>query len=250
MNVLNRVLLDCPTSGLADLVRSGWAERHLPELPALALEQDPIHRHKDVLAHTVKVTSQTPRRLRVRLAALFHDIGKPATRSYAAGKVTFHGHEDVGARMARSRMAALGYEKAMIEEVACLVAMSGRFKGYTADIWTDSAVRRYVREAGPLLRDLLDLVRSDCTSRIPRRVRDLHMSLARFEQHIERLAREDAEAAMRPEINGDQVMQHLGIQPGPEVGAALRFLLDLRRQEGMLGEAEAYRRLDAWRVSR
>lgn len=245
-DVLNRVLLEQnPSEGLRRLVKSGWAAEHLPELPALALEQDPIHRHKDVLAHTIKVTSQTPRRLRVRLAALFHDIGKPRTRSYAHGKVTFIGHEAVGARMTVPRMQALGYSDEHSAEVAHLVAMSGRFRGYDQG-WTDSAVRRYVREAGPLLEDLIALVRADCTSRHQHKVEALRASVRRFQDHIARVTRADEEAALRPEIDGDRVMAHLGLEPGPVIGRAMRFLLELRRTEGMIGEVEVLRRLDAW----
>ena len=137
---LSAVLIEeDPSDGLWHLVDSGWAEEHLPELPALRLEQDPIHRHKDVLAHTVAVTSQSPSRLRVRLAALFHDVGKPRTRSYEHGGVTFRHHEAVGARMTRKRMPKLGYQDELTREVSQLVFLSGRFKGYT-DGWSDSAV--------------------------------------------------------------------------------------------------------------
>lgn len=245
-DVLNRVLLEQnPSDGLWRLVNSGWAAEHLPELPALALEQDPIHRHKDVLAHTIKVTAQTPRRLRVRLAALFHDIGKPRTRSYAQGKVTFIGHESAGARMTKPRMLALGYSEEQAAEVAHLVAMSGRFRGYDQG-WTDSAVRRYVREAGPLLEDLTALVRADCTSRHRHKVEALRSSIRRFQEHIARVARADEEAALRPEIDGAKVMTHLGIEPGPAVGRAMSFLLDLRRSDGLIGEDEVLRRLEAW----
>ena len=234
-----------PSDGLWHLVDSGWAEEHLPELPALRLEQDPIHRHKDVLAHTIAVTSQSPSRLRVRLAALFHDVGKPRTRSYEHGGVTFRHHEAVGARMTRKRMPKLGYQDELTREVAQLVFLSGRFKGYT-DGWSDSAVRRYARDGGALLGDLNDLVRSDCTSRNPRRVVALQDALNDLEERIAELAREDARKAERPEIDGDQVITHLGIQPGPDVGRALKFLLELKRSEGTLGEAATLERLDVW----
>jgi poly(A) polymerase len=139
---LSAVLVDeDPRDGLWGLVDSGWADEHLPELPALRLEQDPIHRHKDVLSHTISVTAQSPARLRVRLAALFHDIGKPRTRSYEHGGVTFRHHEAVGARMTRARMTKLGFDDDLTAEVSRLVFLSGRFKGY-ADGWSDSALRR------------------------------------------------------------------------------------------------------------
>ena len=243
---LNAVLTEeDPTEGLWQLVDSGWADEHLPELPALRLEQDPIHRHKDVLTHTIVVTSQSPSRLRVRLAALFHDVGKPRTRSYEHGGVTFRHHEAVGARMTRKRMPKLGYQKDMTSDVAQLVFLSGRFKGYT-DGWSDSAVRRYARDGGSLLGDLNDLVRSDCTSRNPRRVAALHEALDDLERRIAELAREEAIKAERPEVDGDRVIAHLGIEPGPVVGQALRFLLELKRSEGDLGETAVLDRLDAW----
>ena len=234
-----------PTEGLWQLVDSGWADEHLPELPALRLEQDPIHRHKDVLTHTIVVTSQSPSRLRVRLAALFHDVGKPRTRSYEHGGVTFRHHEAVGARMTRKRMPKLGFQKDMTSDVAQLVFLSGRFKGYT-DGWSDSAVRRYARDGGSLLGDLNDLVRSDCTSRNPRRVAALHEALDDLERRIAESAREEAIKAERPEVDGDRVIAHLGIEPGPVVGQALRFLLELKRAEGDLGETAVLQRLDAW----
>ncbi len=243
---LNAVLSEeDPTEGLWQLVDSGWADEHLPELPALRLEQDPIHRHKDVLTHTIVVTSQSPSRLRVRLAALFHDVGKPRTRSYEHGGVTFRHHEAVGARMTRKRMPKLGYQKDMTSDVAQLVFLSGRFKGYT-DGWSDSAVRRYARDGGSLLGDLNDLVRSDCTSRNPRRVAALHEALDDLERRIAELAREEAIKAERPEVDGDRVIAHLGIEPGPVVGQALKFLLELKRSEGDLGETAVLERLDAW----
>ena len=243
---LNAVLIEeDPTEGLWHLVDSGWADEHLPELPALRLEQDPIHRHKDVLTHTIAVTSQSPPRLRVRLAALFHDVGKPRTRSYEHGGVTFRHHEAVGARMTRKRMPKLGYHEDLTTDVAQLVFLSGRFKGYT-DGWSDSAVRRYARDGGALLGDLNDLVRSDCTSRNPRRVTALHEALNDLERRIAELAREEAIKAERPEVDGDRVIAHLGIEPGPVVGRALRFLLELKRSEGDLGETAVLERLDVW----
>ena len=246
---LNAVLLEeDPRDGLWELVESGWADECLPELPALALEQDPIHRHKDVLAHTIWVVMQSPTRLRVRLAALFHDIGKPLTRSYEGSKVTFLNHEAVGAKMTRSRMPEMGYSDELTAEVARLVRLSGRFKGYDTG-WSDAAVRRYARDAGPLLGDLNDLVRSDCTSRRVERLQALHDSLDRFEVRVARLAREQAAKALRAELNGDEVMTHLGLEPGPDVGRAMKFLLELRRTDGELGAAEVRRRLDIWWTS-
>jgi len=243
------LVVDDPREPLWDLVDTGWADEHLPELPALRLEQDPIHRHKDVLSHTIAVTSQAPARLRVRLAALFHDIGKPRTRSYDHGGVTFRHHEAVGARMTKKVMPRLGYDDDLTAEVSRLVFLSGRFKGY-ADGWSDAAVRRYARDGGALLGDLNDLVRSDCTSRNPKRVAALHEALDDLEARIARLAREEAHKAERPEIDGDRVMEHLGIGPGRDVGDALKFLLELKRSEGVLGEDEVLARLDTWYAER
>ncbi|NOX29298.1 MAG: HDIG domain-containing protein [Actinobacteria bacterium] len=234
-----------PTRALWELVDSGWSDTFLPELPQLRLEQDPVHRHKDVLTHTIVVTAQAPARLRVRLAALFHDVGKPRTRKFASTGVTFHHHEAVGAKMARKRMRKLGFDDTLVREVTQLVFLSGRFKGY-ADGWSDSAVRRYARDAGPLLGDLNDLVRSDCTSRNPRRVDALHRLLDGLEERIQVLAREDAVKAERPEVDGAVVMAHLGIEAGPAVGQAMKFLLRLKRTEGSLGETEVLERLDVW----
>jgi len=245
-NTLSDVLVrENPTDGLWALVDSGWADQHLPELPELRLEQDPIHRHKDVLSHTIAVTAQAPARLRVRLAALFHDVGKPATRKFETSGVTFHHHEAVGAKMARTRMRELGFEQQSVRDVSQLVYLSGRFKGYT-DGWSDSAVRRYARDAGPLLGDLNALVRSDCTSRNPNRVRALHAALDDLETRISALAREDARKAERPELDGLAVMEHLGLEAGPDVGAAMKFLLELKRTEGELGPDRVLEHLDQW----
>ena len=241
--------MEDPSDELWELVSSGWADEHLPELPALELQQDPIHRHKDVLRHTISVTAQSPPRLRVRLAALMHDIGKPATRSFSHGDVTFRNHEAVGSKMTRKRMPLLGYDEKLTAEVARLVYLSGRFKGYDRG-WSDSAVRRYTRDAGVLLGDLNDLVRSDCTSRNPRRIADLNRALDDLIERIAHLARTQAVADERPEIDGDAVMSHLGIDAGPEVGQALKFLLELKRSEGELGNEEIYKRLDAWWAQR
>ncbi len=239
------LIADDPSAGLRELVDSGWADTNLPELPALRLEQDPIHRHKDVLTHTIVVTAQAPPRLRVRLAAVFHDVGKPRTRRFDSDGVTFHHHEAVGAKMARKRMHKLGYDDELIADVSQLVFLSGRFKGY-ADGWSDAAVRRYARDAGPLLGDLNALVRSDCTSRNPKRVAALHGALDDLEVRIADLAREEARKAERPELDGSAVMKHLGVEPGPAVGRAMRFLLELKRTEGVLGDEEVLCRLDEW----
>ena len=236
---------DAPADGLWLALESGRLAEIVPELPALRMEQDPIHRHKDVLAHTIAVVAKTPDDIVVRLAALFHDIGKPKTRSYEHGEVTFRHHEEVGARITRSRMNALSFEESMVDDVSDLVRLSGRFKGYASG-WSDAAVRRYARDAGHLLGRLNQLVRSDCTTRNRQREADLHRQIDDLESRISELADAERRAAERPQIDGDAVMSHLGIGPGPDVGAALRWLLELKRAEGVLPETELLRRLDAW----
>ena len=234
-----------PAKGLWFLVQTGLAAEFLPELPALQLEQDPVHRHKDVLAHTIAVVEKTsPKRL-VRLAALFHDIGKPKTRSIGPRGVSFHHHEVVGARMTRDRMRALRYSSDDIEHVGRLVELHLRFHTYKMG-WTDSAVRRYVRDAGDLLDDLNELTRCDCTTRNKRRAEELARRMDDLEVRIDELQRDEEVRAIRPDLSGHQIMTHLGIPPGPTVGAALEFLLELRLEEGPVGEEGAYRRLDTW----
>ena len=240
---LNRILMaDDVSASLWAEIDSGRIDELVPELPALRMEQDPIHRHKDVLSHTVAVVAKTPADLTVRLAALFHDIAKPKTRSFEHGGVTFRHHEVVGARMTKKRMAALGYDEAMIESVSELVRMSGRFKGY-AEGWSDSAVRRYARDAGPLLGRLNALIRSDCTTRNRNKAQALQESIDDLERRIGELAEEDRRAAERPQIDGDEVMAILGIGPGREVGQIMRWLLELKRTEGELADDELHARL-------
>ncbi len=235
---------DCHDS-LWDFCDSGLAAEVVPELPALRLEQDPIHRHKDVLAHTIAVTNKTRPEQVIRLAALFHDIGKPATRSFDEGGVTFRHHEAVGAKITKKRLRALEFDSATVADVAELVRLSGRFKGY-ADGWSDSAVRRYARDAGHLLGHLNELVRSDCTTRNRAKEARLMAHIDDLERRIVELARADARARERPQIDGHEVMTHLGVTGGPVVGRALAFLLDLKRREGELPDDELFERLDQW----
>jgi poly(A) polymerase len=235
---------DC-TDSLWEFCDSGQAAQIVPELPALQLEQDPIHKHKDVLAHTIAVTSKTPPEPIVRLAALFHDIGKPATRSFEHGGVTFRHHEAVGAKITKKRLRALEFEPAVVKDVAELVRLSGRFKGY-ADGWSDSAVRRYARDAGHLLGQLNQLVRCDCTTRNRAKEAKLMAHIDELEERIVELARADAKAKERPQMNGNEVMEYFGLTGGPMVGKALKFLLDLKQTEGELAERELHHRLDAW----
>jgi poly(A) polymerase len=245
-----------PGKGLWFLVQTGLAEEFLPELPALGLEQDPIHRHKDVLAHTIAVIENTwgadprsPDRL-LRLSALFHDVGKPKTRSFGPrGAVSFHHHEVVGARMTRDRMRALRYSTEDVETVTRLVELHLRFHTYRMG-WTDSAVRRYVRDAGPLLNQLNELTRCDCTTRNANKARALARRMDELEARIAELQEQEELKAIRPDLDGNAVMKRLGLKPGPDVGAALAFLLELRLDEGPLGEEEAGRRLDAWWADR
>ncbi len=248
-----RVLLDDvltrddPRPGLWDFVRSGTADTAMPELPALQLEQDPIHRHKDVLAHSIAVTAKTPPRLLIRMAALLHDIGKPKTRRiHPREGVTFRFHEVVGARMARVRLKALGYDEQFIADASRLVELSGRFKGYS-DGWSDSAVRRYARDAGPLLGELNQLVRCDQTTRDPRKIVRLNDWMDDLERRTRELAAEDARDRERPDLDGEEIMAHLGIGPGREVGMAWKHLLSLKRERGEpLGEDAARAALDDW----
>jgi poly(A) polymerase len=238
-----------PSPGLRFCVETGLADVFLPELPALALEQDPIQRHKDVLAHTLAVVDKTsPDRL-LRLAALLHDIGKPKTRAFGPEGVTFHHHEVVGARMTRERMMALRYPNEDIAVVTRLVELHLRFHTYRLG-WTDRAVRRYVRDAGDLLERLNELTRCDCTTRNVNRARALERRMDELERRIEELRVQEELDSIRPELDGRQVMAHLGIGPGPLVGQAMDFLLDLRLDEGVLGEEEVYRRLDRWWAER
>jgi len=243
------LVVDDPSEGLWFVVDTGLATHFLPELPQMRVEQDPIHRHKDVLAHTIAVVAKTrPRRI-LRLSALLHDIGKPRTREFGPKGVSFHHHEVVGARMTRERMRALRYPKDDIEAVSRLVFLHLRFHTYAMG-WTDSAVRRFVRDAGPLLDDLIELTRCDCTTRNARRAATLAKRMDDLEERIAVLSEEEELAALRPDLDGGQVMAHLGIQPGRVVGEALAFLLEARIDEGPLGEEEAYRRLDAWWAER
>ncbi len=247
---LNKLMVvDKPSLGLWFVVDTGLAAQFLPELPGLALEQDPIHRHKDVLGHTLAVVDKTHADRQLRVAALLHDIGKPRTRAFGPGGVTFHHHEVVGARMARERLTALRYPKDEVETITRLVELHLRFHTYRLG-WTDKAVRRYVRDAGPLLEALNELTRCDCTTRNAARARALGQRMDELEARIEELRSQEELDALRPDLDGRQVMEHLGLTPGRAVGDALDFLMELRLEEGPLGEEEAMKRLDAWWAQR
>jgi poly(A) polymerase len=249
------IVVDHPSAGLWFAIETGLADEFLPELPAMRLEQDPIHRHKDVLTHTLAVVENVRPDMRAdfdfrrtRLAALFHDVGKPQTRGYQQGKgVTFHHHDAVGARMTRKRLTALRYSNGDVEAITELVALHLRFHTYQMG-WTDSAVRRYVRDAGPLLGELNVLTRCDCTTRNERKAAILSKRMDELEVRISELAEREEMASIRPELDGKQVMDHLGIGPGPLIGKALAFLLEIRLEEGMIGDSEIRRRLDQWRI--
>jgi len=245
------IVVDDPSAGIWFSVDTGLMDEFFPEIPLMRVEQDPIHRHKDVLAHTIAVVTKVraavdgkPNRI-TRLAALFHDIGKPRTRSIGEGGVSFHHHEAVGARMTRQRMKELRYSSADIDAVSELVFLHLRFHTYGMG-WTDAAVRRFVRDAGPLLDELIELTRCDCTTRNQRKADQLSRRMDDLEQRIAELREQEALDAIRPDLDGQQIMARLGLPPGPLVGRAVRYLLDLRMEEGPLGAEEAGRRLDEW----
>jgi poly(A) polymerase len=253
------VIAPDPIVGLRLLVDTGLADRVLPELPKLRLEIDEHHRHKDVYEHTLTVVAQAAALedgpdgpvpapdFVLRFAALLHDIGKPRTRRFEpGGGVSFHHHEVVGAKLTRRRMQQLRFPGEVIDDVARLVELHLRFHGYGGGEWTDSAVRRYVRDAGPLLERLHKLTRADCTTRNRRRALALAASYDHLEARIAQLAAEEELHAIRPDLDGNQIMAILGIAPGPDVGRAYRFLLDLRLDRGPLGEQEATTELKRW----
>jgi len=238
-----------PSPGLWLMSRTGLSDEFLPELNAMQLEQDPVHRHKDVLDHTIAVVANTRADLRVRLAALLHDVGKPKTRGFGPGGVMFHHHEVVGARMAKERLLALRYPNEIVDEVSKLVFLHLRFHTYRMG-WTDSAVRRYARDAGPLLDDLNELTRCDCTTRNARKAAELAGRMDALEARIADLRTKEELASIRPPLDGVQVMEILGIEPGRLVGEALAFLLEIRLEDGPIGEDEARSRLLEWAASR
>jgi poly(A) polymerase len=247
---LDKLLLgDEPARGLALLVETGLSDEFLPELSALQMEQDPVHRHKDVLRHTFAVVERCEPDVALRLAALLHDVGKPSTRRITAEGVSFHHHEVVGARMAEERLRALRYPNAMIEDVRKLIELHLRFHGY-GEGWTDAAVRRYVHDAGHLIDQLNQLTRADVTTRDPKRAERFAALQDDLEERIARLAEQENLAAMRPSLDGRQVMERLGIEPGPIVGEALAYLMEVRMERGEIAEDEAYGLLDTWAKQR
>ena len=247
---LSKLLVaDDPSPGLWLISRTRLADEFLPELNSMELEQDPIHTHKDVLAHSIAVVAKTSPRLKLRLAALLHDVGKPGTRGYGPQGVTFHYHDVVGARIARQRLSALRYPNDVVDDVAKLVELHLRFHTYRMG-WTDSAVRRYVRDAGPLLEDLNELTRSDCTTRNAKKAAALARRMDQLEARIAELREQEELAKLRPALDGDEIMRVLGVPPGRIVGEAKAFLMEIRLDEGEIPTEEARERLLAWARTR
>ena len=250
-----------PVAGIRLLVDTGLAELVIPEVPALRLEADEHAHHKDVYEHSLTVLQQAidleaarglaeAPDLVLRLAALLHDIGKPATKRVEGRTVSFHHHDVVGAKLAAKRLRALRFDNDTIASVSRLVELHLRFFGYSDQAWTDSAVRRYVRDAGGELERLHILTRADVTTRNRRKAERLEFAYDDLEARIAEISAAEDLAAVRPDLDGQDIMRILGLRPGPEVGAAYRFLLDLRLDEGPLGAEEAERRLLAWWAAR
>ena len=248
-----------PRIGITILVDTGIAEHVLPEIPKLRLEVDEHHHHKDVYEHSITVLEQAITQedrlggpnLINRLAALLHDIGKPKTRNLIpGGGVSFHHHEVVGARLVKSRLKALRFDNETIDAVETLVALHLRFHGYGDGEWTDSAVRRYVRDAGELLTHLHVLTRADCTTRNVKKAERLSRTYDGLEARIAKLMEEEELSKIRPDLDGAQVMKLLNIKPSADVGKALDFLMELRMEHGPLGEEKATEELMEWWRSR
>jgi poly(A) polymerase len=245
-----------PAAGIDLLVQTGVADQVLPEVPRLRMEADEHHRHKDVYKHSLTVLRQAIELepdyglqgdLVVRLAALLHDIGKPNTRELLPdGRVAFHLHEMVGAKMAARRLKALRFRNDVIRDVSRLVELHLRFHGYGEGEWTDAAVRRYVRDAGPLLSRLHVLTRADCTTRNPAKAQRLARAYDGLEDRIAELSEQEELAQIRPELDGHEIMRILGLRPGPLVGQAYDYLLELRMAEGELGRERAIQALLRW----
>ncbi len=250
------LLTDDPSAGIRVLVDTGLADQVLPEVPALRLEIDEHARHKDVYEHSLTALDRAivlegerglGPDLILRLAVLLHDIGKPATREIEpGGGVTFHHHDVLGARLATKRLKALRFDKATIEAVADLIRLHLRFFGYAEGAWTDSAVRRYVRDAGEQLERLHILSRADVTTRNKRKADRLAHAYDDLEARIAALAEEEELGRLRPDLDGEAIMRILGLKPGPEVGEAYRFLMEARLDAGPLGPEEAERLLRSW----
>lgn len=242
------IVAPAPGKALARVVATGLSTHFLPELPALAMEQDPHQRHKDVLAHTLAVVDKASPDLVLRLAALFHDIGKPDTRQFGPDGVSFHHHEVVGARMTRRRMKALRYPKEVVDDVSKLVFL--HLRPHTLKMgWTDAAVRRYVRDAGPLLDRLNELVRCDVTTANPRRQRAIQNQIDELEKRIAELGAKEEISRLRAPIDGHQVMGYLGIGPGPRIGDIMGLMLERRIEEGPYTKGEAFAMVRQWAIA-
>ena len=251
---LSRLLTGPAPAEALDLAdRTGITDLFLPELATLKLEQDPVHKHKDVFRHTLAVLERTDpdneldpeTRLQLRLAALLHDIGKPKTRRIGPEGVSFHHHEMVGADMARDRLRELRYPNEVVAAVENMIRLHHRFHTYSLG-WSDSAVRRYVRDAGALLDRLNALVRADCTTRNPAKAKRLAARMDELEERVAKLAEEEEIHKLRPALDGGQIGAYLGVPPSKIIGEARQYLLDLRVEEGPMDADEAYGRLDAW----
>lgn len=230
---------------LRGLIETRLIDQFVPELIELGMQQDPVHQHKDVLAHTVAVVEKTSPRPTLRLAALFHDIGKPETREFGPDGVSFHHHEVVGARMTRARMRELKFPKDTVKDVAQLVFL--HMRPHTLKMgWTDRAVRRYVRDADTLLEDLNELVRCDVTTRNERRARTISRRIDELERRIVELAEQEELNQLRPPVDGHEVMEYLGMAPGPQIGKVMSMLMEHRIDHGPYTQAEAFALIDTW----
>lgn len=254
--LIDLMLADDPAAALRAAADAGRLDDLLPEVVALR-DMDTRGRHKNVYRHSLQVLTNAVALetegpdLVLRLAALLHDIGKPATRKFRGKKVTFQNHETVGARDARRRLAALGFSRAeVVQPVAHLVRLHMRLHGFAESAWTDSAVRRLITDADPELDRLLALMRADVTSGRPEQRRKMDRMYDRFAHRVKEVQARDSAAAVRPDLTGDQVMELLDLRPGPQVGEAMRFLLRLRKEEGPLGEEVAADRLREWAAAR
>ena len=253
------LLSDRPRAGIEAFVDSGLADVVFPEIPALQLEIDEHHRHKDVFEHTMIVIDRAVALetgpdgpvpapdLTLRLAALMHDIGKPKTRRFeAGGKVSFHHHDAVGAKMTRKRLKALRFDHHVVDDVSELVNLPLRVHGYVDEPWTDAAVRRYVKDAGPLYERLNRLTRADATTQNRRKALVFKTAMDEMEERVRALKEQEDFNAIRPDLNGNEIMQELGLEPGPQVGAAYRHMLDYRLDNGPVGREEALAELHRW----
>lgn len=257
--IIKLLLSDRPRKGIEALVDSGLAERVLPEIPALKLEIDEHHRHKDVFEHTMMVLERAialetsedgpvpSPDLTLRLAALLHDIGKPRTRKFEdGGKVSFHHHDVVGAKMTRKRLKALHFDHHMIEDISELVNLHLRFHGYVDEPWTDSAVRRYVKDSGHLYERLNRLTRADATTQNKRKSLMFEHAMDEMEERVKVLKEKENFDAIRPDLDGNEIMQLLSLQPGPAVGAAYKHMLDYRLDNGPVEHDVAVAELLSW----